>query len=116
MPPLFTLALAGPLSVSELSEALGLQLSSTSTLVGQLSRAGLLTRVEDDHDRRRTIVDVVEAYRVELEPWLDRLLAPVRATLDLLTPAARSHFMEGWRILSREAERANAGGAGDAVE
>jgi DNA-binding MarR family transcriptional regulator len=114
MSPLLTVALAGPLSVTELSEALGLRLSSTSTLVGQLSRAGLLTRVEDEDDRRRTIVHLAEEYRLELEPWLDRVLAPVRATLERLSPPARSHFMEGWRILSEEAERGATGGDGDA--
>jgi DNA-binding MarR family transcriptional regulator len=105
MAPLLTLALAGPLSVTELSDALGLQLSSTSTLVGQLSRAGLLARVEDEHDRRRTIVHLAEEYRTELEQWLDRVLAPVRATFERLSPPTRAHFMEGWRILSEEADR-----------
>jgi hypothetical protein len=47
---------AGPLSVTELSQCTGLRLSTSSTMVGQLSGAGLLERVEDDDDRRRTIV------------------------------------------------------------
>lgn len=114
VPPLVTVALAGPLSVTELSEALGLHLSSTSTLVGELSRAGLLVRVEDEDDRRRTIVHLPEKYRVELEPWLDQVLTPVRATLERLSPPARAHFMEGWRILSEEAERGAAGTDADA--
>src|ERR1700728_3958307 len=38
-PVLLTVTFAGPLSVSELAERLGLGLSTTSTLVGELSRA-----------------------------------------------------------------------------
>src|SRR5271163_4220666 len=56
MPALRAVAAAGPLSVSELARRLGLGLSTTSAIVGQLSRAGLLDRAEDDADRRRTIV------------------------------------------------------------
>src|SRR5271154_1775850 len=56
MPALLAVAAAGPLSVSELARRLGLGLSTTSAIVGQLSRAGLLDRAEDDADRRRTIV------------------------------------------------------------
>jgi DNA-binding MarR family transcriptional regulator len=104
-PPLFTTALAGPLSVTELSERIGLRLSTTSTLVGQLSRAGLLERVEDDDDRRRTIVHLPERHRAEITMWIERACAPVRATLERLSPPARTHFMEGWRILHEEASR-----------
>jgi hypothetical protein len=32
-------------------------------MVGQLSRAGLLERVEDDDDRRRTIVHLPRGYK-----------------------------------------------------
>src|SRR5271170_7868485 len=59
---LLAVAAAEPIGVSELAKRLGLLLSSTSTLVGELSRAGLLERAEDDEDRRRTIVRVHEDY------------------------------------------------------
>jgi DNA-binding MarR family transcriptional regulator len=101
------LAVAGaePISVSELARRLGLLLSSTSTIVGELSRAGLVERAEDDRDRRRTIVRVDVAYREAMGDWLDVTLAPVRHTLERLSPSARAHFMEGWRILHEEAAR-----------
>ena len=69
---------AEPISVSELAKRLGLLLSSTSTIVGELSRAGLLERAEDEHDRRRTIVRVHEDYRAAMEGWLEIALAPIR--------------------------------------
>ncbi len=100
---LLAVAAAEPIGVSELAKRLGLLLSSTSTLVGELSRAGLLERTEDDKDRRRTIVRVGEEYRYDMEGWLEVAFAPVRNTLARLSPPARAHFMEGWRILQEEA-------------
>jgi DNA-binding MarR family transcriptional regulator len=100
---LLAVAAVEPIGVSELAKRLGLLLSSTSTLVGELSRAGLLERAEDDEDRRRTIVRVHEDYRDAMEGWLEVALAPVRNTLERLSPQARAHFMEGWRVLQEEA-------------
>jgi DNA-binding MarR family transcriptional regulator len=100
---LLAVAAAEPIGVSELAKRLGLLLSSTSTIVGELSRAGLLERAEDDEDRRRTIVRVHEDYREAMEQWLEVALTPIRNTLLRLSPQARAHFMEGWRILREEA-------------
>src|SRR5271170_3622051 len=94
---LLAVAAAEPIGVSELAKRLGLLLSSTSTLVGELSRAGLLERAEDDEDRRRTIVRVHEDYRGVMEGWLEVAFAPVRHTLERLSPLARADFMEGDR-------------------
>jgi DNA-binding MarR family transcriptional regulator len=102
-PALLAVAAAEPISVSELARRLGLLLSSTSTIVGELSRAGLLERAEDDDDRRRTIVRLHEDYRDAMETWLEVALMPLRNTLERLSPEARAHFMEGWRILQEEA-------------
>jgi len=100
---LLAVAAAEPVSVSDLAKRLGLLLSSTSTLVGELSRAGLLEREEDEADRRRTIVRVHEDYREAMEAWLEVAFAPVRRALERLSPQARAHFMEGWRVLGEEA-------------
>jgi DNA-binding MarR family transcriptional regulator len=102
-PALLAVAAAEPISVSELAKRLGLLLSSTSTIVGELSRAGLVERAEDDQDRRRTIVRVHRDYRDAMEAWVAMAMAPIRNTLERLSPQARAHFMEGWRILREEA-------------
>jgi DNA-binding MarR family transcriptional regulator len=104
-PALMTVALEGKLSVSELAEQLGLSLSTTSLLVGELNRAGLLERAEDDSDRRRTIVRLNAEYRDEAEVWLQERLDPFRRTLQRLSPSARANFLEGWRILDEESSR-----------
>src|SRR2546423_11424002 len=100
---LLSVAAAEPISVSELAKRLGLLLSSTSTIGGELSRAGMVERAEDEEDRRRTIVRVHQDYRDSMEGWLEVALAPFRTALERLSPQARAHFMEGWGILHHEA-------------
>jgi DNA-binding MarR family transcriptional regulator len=100
---LLAVAAGEPIGVSELARRIGLLLSSTSTMVGELSRAGLLERAEDDQDRRRTIVRLHEDHRDAMEEWLEVALRPIRNTLERLSPQARAHFMEGMRILQDEA-------------
>lgn len=99
-PALAMITSEGELSVSELAEILGLSLSTTSLLVGELSRAGLVARAEDEHDRRRTLVRLSDEYRAEAEEWLRDRLDPFRKTLDTLTRAQRAAFLQGWRILA----------------
>jgi DNA-binding MarR family transcriptional regulator len=102
---LMTVALEGELSVSDLADLLKLSLSATSLMVGELSRAGLLERAEDERDRRRTIVRVADEYREGTEAWLEQRMEPLRRTLERLSPRARANFLEGWRILDEEASR-----------
>ncbi len=106
LPTLLTITFVGPLSVSELAARLRLGLSTTSTLVGELSRAGLLERSEDDTDRRRTIVRLNDDHRDVITEWAFDALAPLRRTLQRLTPEAREVFVDGWRILHEEATSA----------
>jgi DNA-binding MarR family transcriptional regulator len=113
---LLSVAATEPASVSELARRLGLLLSSTSTVVGELSRAGLVQREEDDEDRRRTLVRVHSDYREAMAAWVDAATEPLRNTLQRLSPSARAHFMEGWRILSEEAARGASARDGDLSE
>jgi DNA-binding MarR family transcriptional regulator len=101
-PAVMAVALEGEMSVSRLAERIGLSLSTTSLLVGELSRAGLLERSEDDGDRRRTLVRLNSSYRDEASEWLAERLVPFRRTLERLSPRARADFLEGWRILEEE--------------
>lgn len=101
--PMLTLAFADQdLSVSELSQRIGLSLATTSQLVGELSRAGLVERAEDERDRRRTLVRVPEAYRPHIQAMLEDHMAPMQRTLERLSPRAREHFLAGFRILRDE--------------
>jgi DNA-binding MarR family transcriptional regulator len=100
--PLLTLAFEDALSVSELAERIGLSLPTTSQLVGDLSRAGLVDRTEDEDDRRRTIVRLHADYREVFKTMLAAQLAPIQRTLEKLPPRTRAHFIEGMRVLSEE--------------
>jgi DNA-binding MarR family transcriptional regulator len=103
LPPLLIVTFSGSLSVSELAARIGLGLSTTSTLVGELSRAGLLERSEDETDHRRTIVRLDERHRDAITAWARDALAPLQRTLERLSPAGRELFLEGWQILHEEA-------------
>jgi DNA-binding MarR family transcriptional regulator len=100
---LMTLAVTGPLTVGELAARLALAPATTSLLVGELDRAGFVERHEDEDDRRRTIVSLPESMRGPAEKLAQERLGPLRRTLEQLSPTARRHFIEGLRILSKEA-------------
>jgi DNA-binding MarR family transcriptional regulator len=99
---LIALAFSGPTSVSELAKSLGLSLSTVSLMVGELSREGLVSRTEDDADRRRTIVCVHADHADELDTWTHERMGPLRRGLERMTPKDRAGFMAGWRVLREE--------------
>jgi DNA-binding MarR family transcriptional regulator len=105
LPALMTVTFEGPLSVSEIAERIALSVATTSLMVGELDREGLVQRSEDEDDRRRTIVALRESYREVMDGWLMQRLEPLRRTLQTLEPEARAHFMQGWRIFLEESER-----------
>jgi DNA-binding MarR family transcriptional regulator len=107
LPALLTVTFCGSLSVSELAARLGVGLSTASTLVGELSRAGLIERSEDEADHRRTIVRLDERHRDEVTAWARDAFAPLRRTLERLSPEGRELFLDGWRILHEEAALAS---------
>ena len=99
MPPLFALTVGGPASVGDLAARINLAPTTTSLLVNELSRAGLVVRKEDESDRRRTIVDVADDIRGPLAKHAAKRIAMVRRALDRLEPEARAHFVQGLRAL-----------------
>jgi DNA-binding MarR family transcriptional regulator len=104
-PVVFAVALDNGLSVSQVAERVGLSLATTSLLVGELSRAGILTRSEDERDRRRTMVTVSENYEEWVRAWVGQVVEPMRRALERLSPRARADFLRGFRILSEESAR-----------
>src|SRR4051794_9437925 len=105
MPVVIAVSLEGAMSVSEVAERIGLSVATTSLLVGELSRAGLVDRAEDERDRRRTIVTLGEEHREALTLWTqDIVVEPIRRALERLGPKARASFLEALRILAEESE------------
>src|SRR5580698_2873174 len=60
----------GPLTVSQLAGRLEVAPATVSLMVGDLSRRGILTRQEDDADRRRRIVAIAASYTAPITQWL----------------------------------------------
>ncbi|WP_019630953.1 MarR family winged helix-turn-helix transcriptional regulator [Actinomadura atramentaria] len=104
MPVLMTLITAGPSAVGELAARVGLGAATTSQLVGELQRAGLVERGVDERDRRRALVRIAEPWRAEAEEVLRTRLDPARRMLAALTPVEREHFLRGLRLLVEEQE------------
>src|ERR1700726_624189 len=79
----------GPLTVSELADRLEVAPTTVSLMVGDLSRRGVLTREEDDADRRRRIVAIAPDYAAPIAGWLSGSAAAWTEVLEALTPAQR---------------------------
>ena len=117
MPVVIAVALEGSMNVSGVAERIGLSVATTSLLVGELSRAGLVDRTEDERDRRRTIVTLGDEHREALTAWTQDVVAgPIRRALERLSPRARANFLEALRILAKESEPEGPDGDGCAAE
>jgi DNA-binding MarR family transcriptional regulator len=79
----------GPMTVTELAGRLKVAPTTTSLMVGDLSRQGVLDRTEDPNDRRRTIVSINEEKRCAVDAWLARGAQAWERALAPLTPAER---------------------------
>ena len=102
VPVLMTVTFMGELSVSQIAERIGLSLATTSLMVGELAREGLVERSEDERDRRRTIVRLHEDYRAVMDGWAQERFAPVGRALGGLSPTTYAHFLEGLRAIAGE--------------
>jgi DNA-binding MarR family transcriptional regulator len=83
----------GPLTVSDIAERLQVAPTTVSLLVSQLAEQGLLTRREDEADRRRHIVDIASDHRAAIEQWLAPGARAWRRALEPLSPAERVTFI-----------------------
>ena len=111
IPVLVVLALDGPQTVGDLARRLSLSLATVSLMVGELDRAGLVERREDEQDRRRTVVRLAERHRRRLAPIIDQRIAPLRRALEQMPPEVRAGFLAGWRVLAEEIERSRTAGS-----
>jgi DNA-binding MarR family transcriptional regulator len=106
MNALLSLAIAGPMSVSDVSARLGIGLATASLLVGELNRVGVVVRTEDEDDRRRTLVDLAPAYRQAIRGFLAQKRHLVRTALEPMEPRERAALVKGMRALISALEAA----------
>jgi DNA-binding MarR family transcriptional regulator len=80
----------GPLAVGELADRLEVASTTVSLMVGDLSRLGILTRQEDDTDRRRRIIAIAPDHAASIREWLSGSVMAWTEVLARLTPAERA--------------------------
>jgi len=95
----------GPLAVSELADRLEVAPTTVSLMVGDMSRGGILTREEDDADRRRRIVAIAPDYAAPITEWLSGSAAAWTEVLEALTPAQRSTIVAVMRAYEAALEK-----------
>jgi DNA-binding MarR family transcriptional regulator len=105
---LLTIALYGPLAVSELAQRSHVSLKTASLIAVELERAGLIDRREDPVDRRRTILTPAKAKEQAIREALDNRAARLQRALNLLTPAQREGLIIGLQLLTEEMTREQA--------
>jgi DNA-binding MarR family transcriptional regulator len=106
---LFSLAGEGELTIKRIAELLGRSVSATSRMLDQLVTRGLISRIEDERDRRakrvslsesgRAFVQALEQKRAEAQITVMAYLSPeeravVEQAMQLLAIAARRHVNE----------------------
>lgn len=99
------LSLTGPLTVGEMARHLERAQSVVSEIVDHLERDGLLERMRDERDKRRTLVWLTP-YGLDLlardREVLSRSL--LEAAMPALDPSERRGLLDGMRALVRAAE------------
>jgi DNA-binding MarR family transcriptional regulator len=88
-------------TVSEAADALGLAPNTVSTLVRQLSDAGMLRRDPDPADRRVARLHLTATARRRIEGWRDRRHELAAQALDRLGPADREALCAAVPAVSR---------------
>ena len=99
----------GPMTVNELAERLEVAATTVSLMVGDLSRQGVVERIEDDDDRRRRIVRIADRHRAAIEGWLAGGATAWRQALAPLSPAERRLVIDTLRAYETAVERATRG-------
>ena len=85
---------------------LGVSLTAASLLASELNMATLVERIEDQNDRRRTLLQIAERFRPWVRDWLDERARPLQDALARLEPAQREALTVGLRTLAEELEAA----------
>jgi DNA-binding MarR family transcriptional regulator len=99
---LLSVALYGPLTVTQLAKRHHVTLKTASLIAVELEGAGLIERREDPADRRRTIVAIAKGKERAVDEGLKKRAIPLQRTLDRLTAAQREGLITGLEVLVEE--------------
>jgi DNA-binding MarR family transcriptional regulator len=92
------------ISVSEAALALRLVPNTVSTLVGQLSEAGMLRRIPDQVDRRIIRLQLAPGTRRKVDAWLERRLGVLSDAVQRLSVGDRRRLAQALPVLEHLAE------------
>lgn len=97
---LLHLVKTGPLTVTEAARHMHRSQAATSELLGRLVTRGLLARVRDERDRRRTLVWLTPTGQAVLDE-ARQVLSPalLARALDNLTPTQRRRLVTSMNLL-----------------
>jgi DNA-binding MarR family transcriptional regulator len=101
---LYTVVGRGPLRLSELAEAEGVNPTMLSRVVGDLGDAGLLSRVSDPEDRRAALVSATPEGRRLAERMRSERTDVINEALALLAPAERRRLEQALPALEQLAD------------
>jgi DNA-binding MarR family transcriptional regulator len=90
------------IGMSDLADRLSVSLATVSQLVTELADWGLLERITDDADRRRTFVTIAPAHAATIRGLLESRLRPLERTLHRLEPDERTALLRGLLVLAEE--------------
>jgi DNA-binding MarR family transcriptional regulator len=98
--------MSGPLTVGEMSRHFARAQSVVSEIVDGMEDKGLLERIRDERDRRRTLVWLTDGAREALQRRR-QVLDPARVgrAMRALSPERRASLIEGLRALVHAAEK-----------
>lgn len=102
---LLTIALYGPMSVTQLAQHHRVTLKTASLVAVELEQAGMIERREDSADRRRTMLTVAPGKQRIVERGLEKRAAGLQRTLDRLTSAQQDGLIAGLEVLVEEMAR-----------
>ncbi|HVT20319.1 MAG TPA: MarR family transcriptional regulator [Mycobacteriales bacterium] len=92
------------MSVTTLAGRLGVSLATASQVVTDLETGGLVHRVEDPADRRRTLIAIADSHRALAQTILDTRLRPVQRALERMKPADQRAVVRGLQLVAEELE------------
>jgi DNA-binding MarR family transcriptional regulator len=95
----------GPLTVNQLAGRLEVAPTTVSLMVGDLSRHGVLTRTEDDADRRRRIVAIAPDFAAPIREWLSGSATAWTGVLGALTAGQRATVVAAMRAYEAALEQ-----------
>jgi DNA-binding MarR family transcriptional regulator len=90
------------MSITTLATRLGVSLATASQVVTDLEASGLVERIEDPSDRRRTLVQVADSHRALADTLLDTRLRPVQRALDRMRPTEQRAVLRGLALIAEE--------------